>query len=391
MSIGLSGARDAVFNMSGGTISRNTLDSSGTGKGAGVEFFTESTEHGGIHYYTIMKMSGSAKVDTNNDVYLNNSRMITVDGELTGTAPVACITPKNYSAGLRVLDGSKVGTEYGKFSVTPQTSPAKKWTIDEQGNLQGITGGSASNATAKWTALKNAVVANTTPDAVFYIEGEYTMPSGSDTIEPNVSCTIRGTNNAVLNGDSKGTMISIGTYATQNITLENLTIKNGKNDDFTLSAYRNSEVYLKNVTVSNAKKIVNSNSGKVTFENVTALGNDSVIELGGFDTQEHESTIYYCYLDVKGNTNIEGTVKLVFPNASDKYNGAIRICDKKSYTLTLDFGSDYNNAKDNQVVFLDPSVTVTGFTLKKAVENITVKDNGSSQWYIDDNGYLKKK
>ena len=133
VSIGLSGARDAVFNMSGGTISRNTLDSSGTGKGAGVEFFTESTEHGGIHYYTIMKMSGSAKVDTNNDVYLNNSRMITVDGELTGTAPVACITPKNYSAGLRVLDGSKVGTEYGKFSVTPNGS--EHWIVGNSGTL----------------------------------------------------------------------------------------------------------------------------------------------------------------------------------------------------------------------------------------------------------------
>ena len=133
VSIGLSGARDAVFNMSGGTISRNTLDSSGTGKGAGVEFFTESTEHGGIHYYTIMKMSGSAKVDTNNDVYLNNSRMITVDGELTGTDPVACITPKNYSAGLRVLDGSKVGTEYGKFSVTPNGS--EHWIVGNSGTL----------------------------------------------------------------------------------------------------------------------------------------------------------------------------------------------------------------------------------------------------------------
>ena len=117
--------------MSGGTISRNTLDPAG--KGAGVEFFTESTEHGGIHYYTRMKMSGSAKVDTDNDVYLNNSRMITVDGELTGSAPVACITPKNYSAGLQVLDGSKVGTEHIKFTVTPNGS--EQWIVGNSGTL----------------------------------------------------------------------------------------------------------------------------------------------------------------------------------------------------------------------------------------------------------------
>lgn len=141
--------------------------------------------------------------------------------------------------------------------------------------------------------------------------------------------------------------------------------------------------------MSNAKKIVNSNSGKVTFENVTARGNDSVIELGGYDTQEQENTIYYCYLDVKGNTNIEGTVKLVFPNENDKYNGAIRICDKKSYTLKLDFGSNYNTAKDQQVVFLDNSVI--GFTLADAVKNITVKPDGGNTYSIDESGYLRKR
>ena len=388
VSIGLSGARDAVFNMSGGTISRNTLDSSGTGKGAGVEFFTESTEHGGIHYYTKMNMSGSAKVDTNNDVYLNNSRMITVDGTLTPAGGIAArLTPETYGTTRQVLEagtGVNLASEAGKFTVTPQTSPAKKWTIDEQGNLQGITGGSASSPTAKWTALKTAL-ANATDGDIFYIEGEYTMPSDSDTMVPAANCTIRGTNNAVLNADNKGTMINIG-YS-RNITLENLKIQNGKNDDFALSASFGSEVYLKNITVSNTKKIVKSNSGDVTFENVEALDTDSVIELGGGNSGSGK--VEYSYLKIKGDTNFKGTVKLSFPYNSHDYSSAVKICDKKSYTLKLDFDGYYDKAKNQQVVFLDPSVT--GFTLADAVKNITVKDNGSSQWYIDDNGYLKKR
>ena len=141
VSIALSGTSNSVLNMSGGTISGNTLtNSAGTGKG--VEFFTGSTTHGSTTYYTIMKMSGSAKVDTDNDVYLTNKkdhsneiRMITVVGELTGAAPVACITPKNYSAGLQVLDGSKVGTEHIKFSVTRGGSPAKNWYVGSNGKL----------------------------------------------------------------------------------------------------------------------------------------------------------------------------------------------------------------------------------------------------------------
>ena len=138
VSIGLSGARDAVLNMSGGTISGNTLTET-SGKGAGVEFFTESTTHGSTTYYTRMKMSGSAKVDTNNDVYLNNSRMITVDGELTGSAPVACLTPKNYSASLQVLEagtGVNLASEAGKFTVTPKSgTPPEYWGINNTGNL----------------------------------------------------------------------------------------------------------------------------------------------------------------------------------------------------------------------------------------------------------------
>lgn len=388
VSLGLSGTRDAVFNMSGGTISGNTFTGT-SGKGAGVEFFTESTTHGSTTYYTRMKMSGSAKVHTNNDVYLNNSRMITVDGTLTPAGGIAaCLTPETYAAGRQVLEagtGINLANEAGKFTVTPQTSPAKKWTIDEQGNLQGITGGSASSATAKWTALKTAVAANTTQDAVFYIEGEYTMSSGSDTIEPNVSCTIRGTNNAVLNGNSKGTMINIG-YS-RNITLENLKIQNGKNESFALSASFGSEVYLKNVTVSNTKKIVKSNSGDVTFENVEALDTDSAIELGGGNSGSGE--VEYSYLKIKGDTNFKGTVKLSFPYNGNDYSSAVKICDKKSYTLKLDFDGYYDKAENQQVVFLDPSVT--GFTLADAVKNITVKSSGGFQWYIDDNGYLKKR
>ena len=145
VSIALSGASNSVLNMSGGTISGNTLTNS-AGTGAGVEFFTGSTTHGSTTYYTIMKMSGSAKVDTNNDVYLTNKddhsneiRMITVDGELTGTAPVARLTPKNYSAGLQVLEagtGVNLASEAGKFAVTPKDgTPPEYWGINNTGNL----------------------------------------------------------------------------------------------------------------------------------------------------------------------------------------------------------------------------------------------------------------
>ncbi|MGI5068675.1 hypothetical protein [Treponema denticola] len=255
-----------------------------------------------------------------------------------------------------------------------------------------VIGSSLSSPTDKWTALKTALE-NATDGDIFYIEGEYTMPSDSATIESAANCTIRGTNNAVLNGNSKGTMINITSFGIENMTLENLTIKNGKDAEFALLASRYFKFHLKNVTIKDTKKIIKSDSGDVTFENVQALDNNSMIELGGFNTHQGATSYHYFYLNVKGDTEINGTVKLVFPMQNDNYNGAIKICDRKSYTLKLDFKNDSNNyysyAENRQAVFLDPSVT--GFSLAQAVQNITVKPDGSDQYYIDNSGYLKKR
>ena len=370
------------ITMESGAIQSNTASKNG----GGVAVLLSSSE---------FTMNGSAQVHTNNDVYLNDDAKITVDNGLTGTAPVARITVPNekYQTGTPVLTGNAVNTEHGKFTVTPQTSPAKKWIVDEHGKLaEVIGGGSASTPTAKWTALKNAVESASDGD-VFYIEGEYTMSAGSDTMVPAANCTIRGTNNAVLNAYNKGKMITITAPGIENMTLENLTIKNGKDDEFALSAYRFFKFHLKNVTVKDTEKIIKSDSGDVTFENVQALDNNSMIELGGFDTQQGGSDYNYSYLNVKGDTEIKGTVKLVFPMHTDHFNGAIKICDKKSYTLKLDFKNDsnnyYNSAENQQVVFLDNSVA--GFSLTQAVRNITVKPDGTDQYYIDNNGCLKKR
>ena len=254
-----------------------------------------------------------------------------------------------------------------------------------------VIGSSLSSPTDKWQALKNAVE-NASDGDVFFIEGEYTMPSGSDTLKPKdyMSCTIRGINNAVLNGDGQGKMISIGSNGSQNMILENLKIQNGKDDLYALSAYQGSQFHLKNVTVEGTKKIIESKSGDVTFENVKAYDIDSIIKLG--EGAHLYGGVLYSYLNVKGDTDFKGTVKLISPYSANDYTGAIKICDKKSYTLKLDFKNDSNNyysyAENQQVVFLDSSVT--GFSLAQAVQNITVKPDGSDQYYIDNNGCLKK-
>ena len=84
-------------------------------------------------------MKDSAKVDTNNDVYLKNGRKITVDGQLNpplgGVA--ARITPESYNTTTQVLDGSITdGTpqNYTKFTVTPKG--LEVWYITATGALK---------------------------------------------------------------------------------------------------------------------------------------------------------------------------------------------------------------------------------------------------------------
>ena len=83
---------------------------------------------------------GDATIAGKNDVYLGeesgNLAKITVDGPLTGTAPVARITVEasQYKEDTQVLTGSAVNTEHGKFTVTPKNG--QDWKVDESGKLK---------------------------------------------------------------------------------------------------------------------------------------------------------------------------------------------------------------------------------------------------------------
>ena len=75
----------------------------------------------------------------NNDVYLANGKMITVDGVLSPAGGIAARITVGFTQYLpttQVLTGSKVNTEYTKFTVTPKSgTPLEYWGINNTGNL----------------------------------------------------------------------------------------------------------------------------------------------------------------------------------------------------------------------------------------------------------------
>ena len=123
-----------IMKMAGGTISGNTA----SGKGKGV--YVSSNQQ------RVMEMSGSAKIDTDNDVYLDgmssSNAKITVDGTLNplgGIAARITVPDNKYQSTTKVLDGSAVGSEHAKFTVTPDVKEdgiAQTWIIDNTGKLE---------------------------------------------------------------------------------------------------------------------------------------------------------------------------------------------------------------------------------------------------------------
>lgn len=111
-----------TFTMTGGTIYGNKH---GTSPG-----FTFGD---GIYVEGTLNLSGTAYIAPDNDVYLASGNFVTIIGELTGTLPVATLTPNTYSDKRTML---KSGGSYtfqkadcDKFTVTKDSTNKKFYRV----------------------------------------------------------------------------------------------------------------------------------------------------------------------------------------------------------------------------------------------------------------------
>ena len=120
---------NGTFIFAGGTITENQVTDA-TSLGTGI--FLENSA-------PPLKMSGNARVANGNDIYLPNSRVVTITGSLSQN-PAARITPETYGTTTQVLDGSValLNSEYGKFTVTPKIvgGTTQQWQVNNTGYLQ---------------------------------------------------------------------------------------------------------------------------------------------------------------------------------------------------------------------------------------------------------------
>ena len=183
----------------------------------------------------------------NNDVYLANGKMITVDGVLSPAGGIAARITVGFTQYLpttQVLTGSKVNTEYTKFTVTPKDLSGgitQQWNITNNGFLQRPPVTISGSEGGAWKKLKTAVHAAEDGD-IISISGTITATNtgsssnanfGNIDIKKNITIEkAAGASSAVLNAN-RG---SLGSNAHpifrvsdgKTLKLKNLTLKGGK-------------------------------------------------------------------------------------------------------------------------------------------------------------------
>ena len=139
-----------TFTMNGGTIYGNKY---GTSKAYGNAIYVDGT----------LNLSESAYINPDNDVYLAAGTYVTVTGELTGTLPVATLTPNAYDDSRTML---KSGGSYtlqkedcDKFAVTKDTLSFYRVSFDDS-STTGILKEAKLTAKAELPCVKFTPVTN---------------------------------------------------------------------------------------------------------------------------------------------------------------------------------------------------------------------------------------
>ncbi len=249
-----------TFSMTGGSIADNTAP-----KGKGVL------------NAAIFNMSGSAALNTNNEVYLNSGKVISVTADLTGTSPFAVIKPSSYTAGSNVVtlvSGLSAGAYSSKFTVAPNGST---WGLKANGqNLQmapgaiyldGQNGLDTNDGSTKATAVATFEKAKSllgSPGTI-HICGSVTVPSGNDAAYtwslPDGQTLKRYDDPVSSANDFTGVMVQLD----GNLTLEDIAIDGGWDEST-------------GTGVEAAKPIIlESSAGNLTINAGAALQNNNIV------------------------------------------------------------------------------------------------------------------
>ncbi|MFC2330454.1 MAG: beta strand repeat-containing protein [Treponema sp.] len=384
---GIALRENAMFDFTGGTVSGNTA--TGAGKGIYVSRFDSSSAY--------MKMSGGAKVDSNNDVHLGstggNPAFITVTGALSNS-PAATLTMDNgtgYAEGREVVKGdgyTLTAEDIARFPITAQTTPAQNWTTELGGNALKLkqSGGGTTitfDTTKTWADLKTEIE-NPSGASVIKLEGTIkTTNTYKGTITVSRSVTVESISPSALrtlDAYNRNRIFEVKTGG--NLTLKKIKLIKGKAAIGAAGGiiYINGgTVYLHDCTLEAGSAYngggiaLSSAGGTCTLENTTITGctantaahGGAVAVLGGS-----------CNFTMKNETFINNETG---KNKNDVYLVSAAFIKLENFTN--------GTARITPLTYAEGHKVLEGATAEN-YKKFTVTPKGGQNWYVNADGKL---
>ena len=348
----------------------------------------ESLVNGGAVYVGAgtFTMKGSTQVtvaDDKNDIYLEDGKMISLVGNLNKNS-VARITPAAYGTDKTVLTGD-TAANCTKFAVTPNGT--QEWEIDTAGKLakKRTTITIYSNTARPWTTLRNEVEKETGGADIIIINGDITA-TNSDKSEITVKrpVTIKATETHTLNASQIHRIFSVESGG--NLTLKNLTLKNGNSTGSGGIIYvNNATVYLNGCTLSGGSAYngggiaLSSAGGTCTLENTTITGctantaahGGAVAVLGPSEGPNPK-----CKFIMKNGTYINNEIG---KNKNDVYLVSAAFIKLENFTN--------GTARITPLTYAEGHKVLEGATAEN-YKKFTVTPKGGQNWYVNADGKL---
>ncbi|MCL2127497.1 MAG: right-handed parallel beta-helix repeat-containing protein, partial [Treponema sp.] len=310
-----------VFIMNGGEISDNAavavnsytgngggVDASGNYTGGGEAVFTmrgnaaisgnaASVSGGGVYVNNAsFAMSGGARVNPGNEIFLCEDQVISVEGNLTADAPAAAIQPETYPLGgaltaIKILDGetADVAANNAKFSVLPRAE-GEQWAIDPDGNLYLAAYLVTNTNDAGTGSLRQAIALASGGDTI-----KLDLPPGSEirlesSLEIDKNLTIEG-NGVTLTRNLSVGPIQLAQIGNFTVTVRRVRFTGGGGDTvsqggaiFSDAAYLALEscIFSNNYASTNGGAVINNNAaGTLDIKGCTFYSNSTSYYYGG--------------------------------------------------------------------------------------------------------------
>ena len=415
---------EATVEILGGTISGNKASVSG---GAISNNLGKITISGGTIPYGVLNASGSLEKGAGkNDVYLPSGKVITVIGALTGTSPVATITPATWTRGTSIVqaDGTNVGDISGYKNFFAFSEDGWEWKVsgDNKSLLldspvyvaskgtdssrkvcaaaDSFTGTATGSKSKPFATIEDALSVLNAESNVITIDGNVTGNQQilSSKVPSSVtSVAIAGykesgatSSSAKLTGNGSGTVLSVN-MSGREVTVEDLTITGGNFsyggglavDNGTVKLLDGAKITENTATEKGGGVYLGPSTtlvmeGSATISGNSAASGGAVYNAGTFNMG---GSAYVPY----GVTNASGTVE-TGAGKNDVYlesGKTIKITDELTY--------------ESYVIIITPEKYTDGTTVLEAESGVNLADevgkfevvpNGSTKYYIASDGRI---